>query len=174
VVGGDIVWDGSGVISQTGPVAIEIERKFVLPYPPAVTSLGPGLRIRQGYLAEEGTVEVRVRITDVAASLTVKAGGGLVRTEVDVPITFEQAEGLWAHTEGRRIDKVRHRVHIDAAPGYVAEVDLYGGALTGLCVAEIEFSSEADAVAFDPPSWLGGEVTGDRMWSNAALARRAG
>ncbi len=150
----------------------EIERKFILTEAPSDDRLGPGTHIRQGYLAEEDSVEVRVRISDEASSLTVKAGGGVSRTEVDVPISAEQAEALWPHTAGRRIDKTRHRVALDGEPpGLVAEVDVYGGTLAGLCVAEVEFASEADAASFDPPDWFGRELTGDPAWSNAALAR---
>lgn len=158
-------------MSHTDRVTIEIERKFILPEAPAVERLGAGVHIRQGYLAEERTVEVRVRITPERATLTVKAGAGLSRTEVDVAISVEQAEALWPHTIGRRIDKTRHRVVLDDPLGHVAEVDVYAGALAGLCVAEVEFGSETDAAAFSPPAWFGKELTGERGWSNAALAR---
>ena len=68
--------------------------------------------------------------------------------------------------------RTRHRVALDGEPpGLVAEVDVYGGTLAGLCVAEVEFASEADAASFDPPGWFGRELTGDPAWSNAALAR---
>lgn len=166
-------------------VAIEIERKFILPDVPTAERLGPGTHIRQGYLAEDDPVEVRVRITDVAAKLTVKAGTGLSRTEVDITISAEDAEALWPHTVGRRVDKIRHRVTLDAGPDatrdatsdagaaqHVAEVDIYSGTLAGLRVAEVEFSSETDAESFDPPDWFGPELTGDPRWSNAALARQ--
>jgi CYTH domain-containing protein len=53
----------------------------------------------------------------------------------------------------------------------VADVDVYGGDLSGLRIAEVEFSSEAEAAAFQPPAWFGREVTGRGEWSNAALAR---
>jgi adenylate cyclase len=153
-------------------VTIEIERKFILPEPPSDDRLGPGTHIRQGYIAEEDSVEVRVRITDVKSNLTVKAGAGLSRTEIDLAISAEQAEALWPHTTGRRIDKTRHRVVLDdAAPDLVAEVDVYAGTLAGLCVAEVEFTSEAIAASFDPPDWFGRELTGDPAWSNATLAR---
>lgn len=162
---------------HTVRVAIEIERKFILPDVPSNERLGPGTHIRQGYIAEDGLVEVRVRITDVAANLTVKAGAGLSRTEVDSLISAENAEALWPHTVGRRIDKTRHRVNLDdtadtGAAHHVAEVDIYSGTLAGLHVAEVEFTSETDAAAFNPPDWFGPEVTGDPQWSNAALARR--
>lgn len=161
---------------HTVRVAIEIERKFILPDAPTTERLGPGTHIRQGYLAEDEPVEVRVRITDVSANLTVKAGTGLSRTEVDLAISTQEAEALWPHTAGRRIDKTRHRITLDANPDagpvqHVAEVDVYSGTLAGLHVAEVEFASETNAAAFDPPDWFGPELTGDPQWSNAALAR---
>lgn len=44
-------------------MAVEIERKFLVGDLPTGLHLGDGERIRQGYLAEEGDVAVRVRIT---------------------------------------------------------------------------------------------------------------
>lgn len=147
---------------------VEIERKFVLTEVPPADVLGSGEPLRQGYVAEEGEVEVRVRSTRRAATLTVKAGSGLTRTEVEVPITDADVERLWAHTLGRRVEKTRYRVAVGEC---VAEVDVYSGELSGLCTAEVEFDSEGDAAAFIPPGWFGREVTGERGWSNAALAR---
>ena len=109
-----------------------------------------------------------MRITEVSASLTVKVGRGRSRTEVEVDLAREEAEQLWAHTDGRRIEKVRHAVDVSGA---TADVDVYGGALDGLIVVEVEFTSEAAADAFVQPSWFGRELTGDKRWSNAALAR---
>lgn len=153
---------------ETLPVATEIERKFVVLDVPSPAVLGSGVRIRQGYLAEDGDVEVRVRMAGETATLTVKAGSGLVRTEVESVVSQVEAEALWPHTEGRRIDKVRHRVALAHA---VAEVDVYGGGLAGVIVAEVEFDSEVASDRFDPPPWFGPEVTGVPGWSNAALAR---
>ncbi|MEO6651391.1 MAG: CYTH domain-containing protein [Ilumatobacteraceae bacterium] len=154
-------------------MAIEIERKFILADVPNNERLGPGTHIRQGYLAEDELVEVRVRITDDAANLTVKAGAGLSRTEVNIAISTQDAEALWPHTVGRRIDKTRHRVTLHGGViQQVAEVDIYSGSLAGLHVAEVEFTSETDAAAFNPPDWFGPELTGDPQWSNAALARQ--
>jgi len=153
-------------------VPIEIERKFLVPDVPSTERLGPGTHLRQGYLAEDEPVEVRVRISETAAHLTVKAGAGLSRTEVDIAITAHDAEALWPLTVGRRIEKTRHHVTLgNGSPRYVADVDVYSGTLTGLGVAEVEFASESDAAAFDPPDWFGAELTGDSAWSNATLAR---
>jgi CYTH domain-containing protein len=149
-------------------VSTEIERKFLVASPPTADELGPGVPYRQGYLAGEGTVESRVRIAPDEAWITVKAGSGLSRTEVEVPIALADAEALWPHTAGRRLEKVRHRLPVE---GGVAEVDRYGGELDGLWTVEVEFASEDDAAAFVPPAWFGAEVSDDPAWTNGSLAR---
>ncbi len=149
---------------------LEIERKFVAASAPNADRLGGGLHMRQGYLAEDGGVTLRVRISDAGSWLTVKAGSGLTRTEVEVALDDGAAEELWPHTSGRRIEKTRHRIEL-AEAGLVAEVDLFAGDLTGLCIVEVEFGSIDAANAFTPPMWFGREVTGEPGWSNADLAR---
>ncbi len=150
-------------------MATEIERKFIVDELPPRDVLAAGIRIRQGYLALDGDVELRVRIADGDANLTVKVGSGLRRIEVEAPISAEEAEALWPHTSGRRIDKVRHRVGVGLQ--LVADVDVYEGDLAGLVVVEVEFHSDISSAGFDPPAWFGREVTGQAEWSNAQLAQ---
>lgn len=145
----------------------EIERKFLVARVP--DDLGVGVPLRQGYLAEDGPITVRLRLRPDRAELTVKVGSGLVRTEIEMPIDSESAALLWPHTEGRRLEKHRHRITL--ASGEVAEVDRYAGRLEGLVTVEVEFADRASAAAFVPPSWFGPEVTGTPGWSNAELAR---
>lgn len=149
-------------------MATETERAFVLTDPPAADDLGPGTPFRQGYVAREGDVEVRIRITPDAATLTLKAGTGLTRSEVEVTISHDQAEALWPHTAGRRLEKLRHRLTLGE---HTVELDVYAGELTGLVRAEVEFATEEAAHAFEPPAWFGIEVTGDPAWTNANLAQ---
>ena len=127
--------------------------------------------MRQGYLAEDGDVAVRVRISDESSRLTLKAGGGEVRTEVEFDVERSDAEQLWLHTEGRRLVKTRYRVPLPDS-SLVAEVDLFEGELAGLCIVEVEFDSVEASGTFTPPPWFGREVTGVAGWSNAELARR--
>jgi CYTH domain-containing protein len=148
-------------------MTVEIERSWVVADVPGDDILGPGAPVRQGYLAQDGGVEARVRITTKGAVLTIKAGSGLERTEVEAPIAGEDADALWPFTEGRRIEKVRHRVEVGP---FVAEVDVYEGHLDGLCRVEVEFSSREEAASFEPPAWFGREVTGQPGWNNASLA----
>ncbi len=128
----------------------------------------PSEEIHQGYLTTAADeTEVRVRRGGGGDVLTVKRGSGLTREETELEISAEQAEGLWPLTEGRRVRKRRHRVEAD---GITIEVDVYGDELDGLSVAEIEFPSEEASGRFDPPPWLGRELTGDPRYGNERLA----
>jgi adenylate cyclase len=157
-------------------MAVEIERKWVADrQPDVITPDLSGAHLRQGYLAEDGEVTVRIRISDDWAKLTVKAGVGAStsRTEVEVDVDLAEAEELWPFTEGRRILKTRYRVPLDGSldDELVAEVDVFAGDLVGLCIVEVEFPSEEAAGAFEAPGWFGRDVTAIRGWSNADLAR---
>ena len=147
---------------------MEIERKWVPERPPEWLEDHPAKRVEQGYVAlDDAGAEVRVRRAGGKLTLTVKSAPGLVRVEEELALSPEQFDSLWALTEGRRVVKTRHDVPLD---GLTAEVDVYEGDLDGLLTAEVEFDSEADSEAFDPPEWLGREVTGDKRYANRSLA----
>lgn len=148
-------------------MGLEIERKFLLPEAPAWLQELPGERIQQGYLAVEGSVEVRLRRSEKGRVLAVKRGSGRTRDEVEVELAANAFDPLWALTDGRRVCKRRHL--LEASEG-TFEIDVYEEGLSGLIVAEIEFNSEAGATAFDPPAWIGTEVTDDEGFSNQQLA----
>lgn len=140
----------------------------MVPRPPEWLREHPAEEIHQGYVTTSDDVtEVRLRRRDDDDVVTVKRGSGLSREETEVPVTPEQSNTLWPLTEGRRVRKRRHRVPAD---GTTIEVDVYGDRLEGLCVAEAEFPSEQASERFDPPPWLGPELTGDDRYSNERLA----
>ncbi len=89
--------------------------------------------------------------------------------EEEIEIEPERFDRLWPLTERRRIEKTRYDVPGDG--GLTIELDVYGGALAGLVVAEVEFASEDDADAFAAPAWFGREVTDDGRYKNQRLAR---
>jgi HD domain len=86
-----------------------------------------------------------------------------------VEIAAEQFEALWPLTAGRRLSKLRHYVPTEARE---IEVDVYGGALEGLIIAEIEFGPGEQPELFEPPEWLGDDVTGQPRYANQSLATR--
>jgi adenylate cyclase len=149
-------------------MTVEIERKFLVERIPDGIASATGEQMRQGYVAQDADVSVRVRMTARARTLTVKAGTGMTRTEIELSLTDVQADALWPHTAGRRIDKTRYRVALD--DGTVAELDVYSAELAGLYTVEVEFESEFDAASFVAPAWFGADVTDDVRWSNASLA----
>lgn len=150
---------------------MEIERKFLIEAGaelPADLDRHRSERILQGYLALEEGVEVRVRRRGTRAFLTIKSGGGRARLEEELEIDDGRFGRLWPLTEGRRVRKTR--TNIPLGGGLVVELDVYADAHDGLVVAEVEFPSEQAADAFEPPPWLGREVTDDPRYKNRALA----
>ena len=147
---------------------IERERKFLVDEIPADIDLRDHCDLRQGYLVAGAPAAVRVRDAGATGcTLTVKAGVGAERVELERPISREEFDAAWPITEGRRITKRRHRIALE---GHVIELDVFGGDLVGLVVAEVEFPT-ADALAeFVPPRWFGREVTDDDRYGNGALA----
>ena len=149
-------------------MAAEIERKFLLDAAPEWIEDHPSDKIAQGYLAiVEGEREVRVRRKGDARVLTVKVGSGREREEVEIDLTDEQFDALWPLTEGARVAKRRYRV---PSGELTIEVDVFGNSLDGMVIGEIEFESTDGSEAFEPPEWLGREVTGDHAYENESLA----
>lgn len=149
-------------------VDMEVERKFLVREPPDLDGTESD-EIEQGYLAIGSEGEVRVRRKGDRLVLTAKRGSGLSRDEAEVELDRADFEKLWPLTEGRRLHKRRYVLpHGDLK----IELDVYGGDLDGLRVAEIEFPSEEEAKAFEPPDWLGEDVTGDPRYLNETLARQ--
>jgi adenylate cyclase len=148
-------------------VAVEIERRFLVPSPDAIPDAREVRQIAQGYLAVTEDTEVRVRRLGEQAFLTVKRGHGQVRGEEEIELSSGQYDALWPLTEGFRVEKRRHYVEHDRL---TFEVDVFGAELEGLVLAEVEFPSEDESGGFDPPEWLGDEVTGDGRYESQSLA----
>jgi adenylate cyclase len=110
---------------------------------------------------------VRLRRLGKRTLLTVKRGHGLRRTEVEIEISAQSFGKLWPLTEGRRVRKTRHHIRDEVAE---FDVDVYSGSLEGLITAEIEFDSEHLSESFQPPEWIGPEVTGVAGYANQNLA----
>jgi CYTH domain-containing protein/CHAD domain-containing protein len=147
---------------------VERERKFLVHDLPEGAELADAVVLRQGYLAADPRRSVRIRDAgSEGCTLTVKAGAGAERTEIEWTIDRAEFDAAWPHTEGQRIEKTRRRIPHGR---HLIELDVFGGALDGLVIAEVEFPS-ADALAeFTPPDWFGIEVTDDGRYSNASLA----
>ncbi|HSV62777.1 MAG TPA: CYTH domain-containing protein [Chthoniobacterales bacterium] len=146
----------------------EIERKFLVRKLPDGLTSYPNNKISQGYLVSlDSGLQVRLRKSGERYMLTFKRGGGNVREEREVELTTNQFEALWPATEGKRLVKTRYEIPLGEL---TVEIDVYHERHEGLVVAEVEFDEEDGAKNFQPPDWLGDDVTGDPRYSNQLLA----
>ncbi|QPC89895.1 CYTH domain-containing protein [Mesorhizobium sp. INR15] len=145
----------------------EVERKFLVSSTAWRDLAEAAIRIRQFYLAAGPGRTVRIRISDgVSARLTLKFGSKVrERDEYEYPVPLAEAEEMLAFALGRVIEKTRHHVR---HRGYLYEVDVFGGPLAGLVVAELETPDDVPDDLL--PDWLGLEVTGEQKFYNASLA----
>ena len=122
----------------------------------------------QGYICSDPDRTVRVRVRGDKGFLTIKGRGsedGLSRYEWEKEIPVSEAFELMALCGSGVIDKTRYLVPFGK---HTYEVDVFHGANEGLVLAEIELSDEQEA--FEMPSWLGEEVTGDVRYYNSMLS----
>jgi adenylate cyclase len=146
----------------------EIERKFLVKELPAKLKHWPHFPIAQGYLATESAGrQVRLRKKGKSASLTFKVGRGAHREEREIKLSPKQFAALWPATARRRLRKVRYEI---PWKNLLIEIDVYRGRHAGLVVAEVEFPDRVTCRKFEPPSWFGREVTGEKRYSNVQLA----
>ena len=139
-------------------MATEIERKFLLADDGWRNQCVRQERLRDGLIAIAGARKVRVRIYADRATLTVKAKIGRSRdAEYEYEIPLADAEEMMAsHCDGNLVSKIRHYVPYK---GFMWEVDVYEGLLSGIVLAEVELPG--DDVDVPLPSWVGAEVTGN-------------
>ena len=145
-------------------MGIEIERKFLVVGDD--WRAAPAVPYAQGYLNRDKARTVRVRIVERQAWLTIKGlSTGATRAEFEYPVPVADAQQLLALCDGPVVRKTRRVVEHAGARW---EIDEFEGDNAGLVVAEIELAAE-DA-PFEPPPWLGAEVTHDPRSFNSSLA----
>ncbi len=147
-------------------MGLEIERKFLVINDRWKAGVESESALKQGYLAAQPGLAIRVRIDGDRAQLNIKGGTeGIRRSEYEYEIPLADAEEMLANlTTGNIIDKTRYRVRCG---DHLWDLDLFHGDNDGLVVAEIELESETES--FVLPDWAGEEVSGDARYFNANL-----
>lgn len=123
--------------------------------------------IEQGYLEVPSPLQsARIRIVDGKVAVgTVKTGTGMERDEIEdfIPMVLARAfMGTCAH----RVEKTRYDVN-----GW--EVDVFGGSLKGIVIAEFENTDREQVLRAVPPSWMGEVTEVTDSVTNLHLARLA-
>ncbi|HKY81671.1 MAG TPA: CYTH domain-containing protein [Sphingobium sp.] len=146
---------------------VEIERKFLVVSDAWRQKADIGRSLRQGYVAHDAHVSVRVRLSEKRAWLTLKGErAGSMRDEFEYEISLTDAEDMLARLcVGPISEKTRYRV---PHGGKIWDVDVFAGRAEGLILAEIELGAVGEP--FDLPDWIGKEVTDDPRFRNSAIA----
>lgn len=148
----------------------EIERKFLIKNDSFKIESVKETRIIQGYLSSSPERTVRIRIKGEQGFLTIKGisnDSGTSRFEWEKELPVSEAQTLLTLCEPGVIDKTRYLVPCGE---HTYEVDEFYGENLGLTVAEIELRHEDEA--FEKPSWLAQEVTGDTRYYNSVLMKK--
>lgn len=145
---------------------MEIERKFLIGKIPFELGDYVCRKIEQAYLCTEPVVRVRRDNGDFY--LTYKSKGLMVREEYNLPLTAEAYSHLLAKHDGIIITKKRYE--IPERDGLTIELDVFEGEYDGLILAEVEFGSEEQALAYTPPEWFGKDVSSSPEYHNSTLS----
>ena len=152
---------------------IEIERKYLIDsssLPEDVIARADKFDLVQTYI--NYSPEIRVRKVDgVYFYFTMKLPKdtiGLSREEIELRITEAEYDELVKKQVGNTILKIRYQFY---ESGSLVAMDIYLDKLDGLAVAEVEFESVEQSESYTPPSWFGEEVTSDKRYKNANLAK---
>ena len=148
---------------------MEIERKFLIETAPKGYESYPYHMIEQAYLCTDPVV--RIRREDSEYYLTYKGKGLLAREEYNLPLTAESYAHLLTKADGNILTKKRFLIPVEDCPDLTIEFDVFEGKFAGLMLAEVEFTSEEDAIAFQPPSWFTKDVTLSGEYQNSRLSK---
>ena len=146
---------------------MEIERKYLVSGIPDNIDSYPCRFIEQGYLNTAPVV--RVRRDNDNYYLTYKGGGMMAREEYNLPLTKESYEHMRPKADGILISKTRYL--IPEKDRLTIELDVFDAPYEGLYLAEVEFSSEEQALSYNPPVWFGEDVTNSGKYHNSHLSQ---
>src|SRR6516164_5499292 len=149
---------------------IEIERKFLVANNEWRQSAVRSVNIRDGLIAIYKDRKVRVRISGDIATIAAKGPRiGIERPEFEYEIPMADAERMLSTIcKDDTLEKQRFFVEDSGATW---QVDVYGGILQGVVIAEIELKQESQELTL--PSWIGKEVTGDSFYKKINMRARA-
>jgi CYTH domain-containing protein len=149
---------------------LEIERKFLVANSEWRHSAVRSVSIRDGLIAIYKDRKVRVRICGDIATIAIKGPRiGIGRPEFEYEIPMADAERMLSTIcQDDTLEKQRFFVE-DA--GATWQVDVYGGILQGVVIAEIELKQESQELIL--PRWVGKEVTGDSFYKKVNMRARA-
>lgn len=149
-------------------MGVEIERKFLVDHDKwKQLPKRAGKHYHQGYLADDESCTVRIRVAGKAGFITIKGRSkGISRAEYEYKIPAKEAAELIAGLAKSAVEKTRYRVKV---AGKTWEIDEFAGDNEGLIMAEIELKYENEP--FEKPDWITSEVSDDIRYYNSNLSK---
>lgn len=153
---------------------MEIERKWLINIEdiPYDLTKCEHLDIEQAYISFRPTIRIRKISNKDEYILTIKSPSldkGLSRQEYEINISSQDYDNLLNRKEGIVLSKTRYRVKQGE---YILEIDLFHNEYDGLAYMEVEFESVEKANIYIPPSFVKQELTYNKKFSNASLAKQ--
>lgn len=153
---------------------MEIEKKYLIKELPDNLEHYRHYDIEQAYISASPAIRVRKKgvFSDGSLSLTyiltVKGKGLIKREEFELTLEKNEYENLLRKAEGNIITKCRYLIPL--AGGLSLELDIFEGVFKGLIMSEIEFPDEDSAKKYNPPAFIGREVTFDERFHNSVMS----
>ncbi|MFZ2151147.1 MAG: hypothetical protein WAZ12_05170 [Candidatus Absconditicoccaceae bacterium] len=151
----------------------EIERKFLIKKLPENIIEYPSKKIIQGFFKDENNKTIRIRKVEFKEGIeyfqTIKKGHGLIRKENEINLIKKDFDKMWKKVGNRYLEKTRYTISYENKE---IEVDVYDGKNQGLVTAEIEFNTPLESGNIIIPKWFDKEITEDRKFTNANLAKK--
>ncbi|MGZ4968904.1 MAG: CHAD domain-containing protein [Methylobacter sp.] len=147
-------------------MAQEIERKYLVQSDAWRDQTQSKANIQQGYLSVDEKRNVRIRIEEDQAFLTIKGKpNGHTRAEYEYPIPTEDAKQIVENLCLKPlITKTRHKIPMGKLTW---EVDEFAGENSPLVLAEVETRTQKPPQG--KPDWVGDEVSDDSRYLNINL-----
>lgn len=146
---------------------MEIEKKYIIKDIPKDLNAYEKHFIIQGYICTEPVI--RIRKIDTQCYLTCKSNGLMIREEFETSITEEAFNHLSKKIDYPLITKKRYIIPFEN--NLKIELDVFEGRLLGLVLAEVEFTTELQALNFSPPNWFEDDVTFNPKFQNNYLCK---
>lgn len=151
----------------------EIEKTFLVKNLPIDLARFSSYKIRQGYISSPPS-PLRIRQKgdkyELTKKIPLKAGDFSSAEEINIYLTKYEFDKLWPLVE-KSLEKTRYLIDIDGK--YIAELDIFEGALKGLAFVEVEFKSDQEMKDFVAPEWFGRDITQEGFSANSFIAGKS-
>lgn len=153
---------------------MEIEKKYLIKSIPDNLDNYRHYDIEQAYISASPAIRVRKKGVYLDGNLsptyilTVKGKGLIKREEFELTLEKNEYDNLLKKAEGNVITKCRYLIPL--TEGLSLELDIFQGIFKGLVMGEIEFPDEDSAKKYNPPAFIGREVTFDERFHNSVMS----